>query len=67
MEANNMQMYDDMEIPELTVEDFKKMKPNPYASKFSIEDKIVMGIEAYISHGNVNKKKLKERLDVVLA
>lgn len=62
-----MQMYDDMEIPELTVEDFKKMKPNPYASKFSIEDKIVMGIEAYISHGNVNKKKLKERLDVVLA
>lgn len=37
-----MQMNNDMEIPELTAEDFKKMKPNPYASKFSIEDKIVM-------------------------
>ena len=62
-----MQMYDDMEIPELTDEDFKNMKPNPYASKFSIEDKIVMGVEAYLSQGNVNKKELKERLDSVLA
>lgn len=62
-----MKLYDDMEIPELTVEDFNNMKPNPYASKFTVEDKIVMGVEAYLSQGNVNKKKLKERLDVVLA
>ena len=41
-------------------------EPNPYASKFSIEDKIVMGVEAYLSRGNVNKKELKERLDAVL-
>lgn len=61
------EQYDDFEIPELTMDQLKRMKPNPYVKKISNEQKIINIVEAYLSYGNIDKKKLKEQLDVVLA
>lgn len=61
------EQYDDLEIPELTMDQLKKMRPNPYVKNISNEQKIINIVEAYLSYGNIDKKKLKEQLDAVLA
>lgn len=62
-----MQMYDDMEIPELTAKDFKRMKPNPYASKFSNEEKLKMILYAFMENANITKDELKREVNLALA
>ena len=59
-------MIDDMEIPELTDEELKQMKRNPYVNKCNDEEKIITTIKAYISYGNIDKQHLKCEINKLL-
>ncbi|MBR0038547.1 MAG: hypothetical protein IJP71_00910 [Lachnospiraceae bacterium] len=50
-----------------TKEDFKRGIVENYSGKFSIEEKILMTIKAYLAEGEIaNKKELRREVDALL-
>lgn len=58
-------LYDDMEIPELTQENFKHMIKNPYANKFTPEEKFRAYVEAFMAEFGWDKDYVKKEVDLV--
>lgn len=48
-------------------EDFKRGLVKNYSDKFSIEDKVLMTIKAYLAEGEINKEELRREVDALLA
>ena len=50
-----------------TKEDFKRGVIKNYSDKFSIEEKVLMTIKAYLAEGEIeNKEKLRREVDALL-
>ena len=50
-----------------TKEDFKRGIVKNYSDKFSIEEKILMTIKAYLAEGEItNKEELRREVDALL-
>lgn len=50
-----------------TKEDFKRGIIKNYSDKFSVEDKVIMTIKAYLAEGKIeNKEELRREVDALL-
>ena len=54
-----------MNIPKLTEEDFDKMVKNPFAGKFTPEEKFRAYLEAFIADYGWTKEYIKREVDEV--
>ena len=57
--------YDDMNIPELTEKDFNKMTKNPFASKFTPEEKFRAYLTAFIADYGWSKEYINKEVNAV--
>ena len=60
-----MMEMDDMNIPKLNKEDFAKMTKNPFANKFTPEEKFRAYLEAFIADYGWSKDFVNGEVDAV--
>ena len=56
---------EDMNIPKLTKKDFNKMVKNPFANKFTPEEKFRAYLEAFIADNGWSKEFVNREVDAV--
>ena len=59
MGRGKVMAIDEMNIPKLTEEDFDKMVKNPFAGKFTPEEKFRAYLEAFIADYGLTKEYIK--------
>ena len=62
---NMMIELDDMNIPKLTEKDFDKMVKNPFANRFTPEEKFRAYLEAFIADNGWSKEYVQNEVDIV--
>ena len=60
-----MNQNDEMNIPKLTKDDFANMVKNPFAEKFSPEEKFRAYLEAFIADNGWSKEFVDKEVNVV--
>ena len=58
-----MMKIDEMNIPKLTEEDFNRMIKNPFAGKFTPEEKFRAYLEAFIADYGWSKEHVNKEVD----
>ena len=60
-----MTKNEEMNIPKLTEEDFKRMIKNPFANKFTPEEKFRAYLEAFIADYGWSKEHVSQEVNAV--
>ena len=60
-----MKELEDMNIPKLTKKDFNKMIKNPFANKFTPEEKFRAYLEAFVADNGWSKEFVNGEVDAV--